>query len=83
MMLATSAGNSEWKRNRDSQSCLARPFLHSFRVVALDGNPVPNPVTVPLLWQGTAERISAIVEMNHDKTAANHGRGCESHHSGL
>ena len=38
---------------------------HSFRVVALDGNPVPNPINVPVLWIGTAERISAIVEMNH------------------
>ena len=38
---------------------------HQFRVVALDGNPVPKPATVPVLWLGTAERISAIVEMNH------------------
>jgi len=38
---------------------------HTFRVVALDGNPVPNPSAVPVLWLGTAERISAIVEMNH------------------
>ena len=38
---------------------------HSFHVVALDGNPVPNPARVPVLWLGTAERISAIVEMNH------------------
>ena len=38
---------------------------HSFKVVALDGNPVPTPRDVPLLWLGTAERISAIVEMNH------------------
>jgi FtsP/CotA-like multicopper oxidase with cupredoxin domain len=38
---------------------------HSFQVVALDGNPVPNPVTVPALWLGTAERVSAIVEMKH------------------
>lgn len=38
---------------------------HSFQVVALDGNPVPNPAQVPVLWIGTAERISAIVEMNH------------------
>jgi len=38
---------------------------HSFRVIALDGNPVPNPAPVPVLWLGTAERISAIVEMNH------------------
>jgi FtsP/CotA-like multicopper oxidase with cupredoxin domain len=38
---------------------------HFFQVVALDGNPVPNPVTVPVLWLGTAERVSAIVEMKH------------------
>lgn len=38
---------------------------HSFLVIALDGNPVPNPARVPVLWLGTAERISAIVEMNH------------------
>ncbi len=38
---------------------------HTFQVVALDGNPVPNPANVPVLWLGTAERISAIVQMNH------------------
>jgi FtsP/CotA-like multicopper oxidase with cupredoxin domain len=38
---------------------------HSFEVVALDGNPVPNPATVPALWIGTAERVSAIVHMTH------------------
>jgi FtsP/CotA-like multicopper oxidase with cupredoxin domain len=38
---------------------------HTFKVVALDGNPVPTPADVPLLWLGTAERVSAIVEMNH------------------
>src|ERR1035441_2082786 len=38
---------------------------HSFYVVALDGNPIPKPVAVPGLWLGTAERISAIVEMTH------------------
>ena len=38
---------------------------HTFKVVALDGNPVPTPADVPVLWIGTAERISAIVEMNH------------------
>ena len=38
---------------------------HTFQVVALDGNPVPTPAQVPVLWLGTAERISAIVEMNH------------------
>lgn len=38
---------------------------HTFRVIALDGNPVPNPASVPIVWIGTAERISAVVEMNH------------------
>ncbi len=37
---------------------------HLFRVVALDGNPVPTQADVPVLWIGTAERISALVEMN-------------------
>jgi FtsP/CotA-like multicopper oxidase with cupredoxin domain len=38
---------------------------HSFKFVALDGNPVPTSAEVPVLWLGTAERISAVVEMNH------------------
>jgi FtsP/CotA-like multicopper oxidase with cupredoxin domain len=38
---------------------------HIFRIVALDGNPVPTPADVPVLWLGTAERTSAIVEMKH------------------
>ncbi|MFF1418951.1 multicopper oxidase family protein [Streptomyces sp. NPDC058280] len=38
---------------------------HTFKVVALDGNPVPLPTSVPVLWIGTAERVSAVVEMNH------------------
>jgi FtsP/CotA-like multicopper oxidase with cupredoxin domain len=38
---------------------------HSFTVVALDGNAIPKPIQVPGLWLGTAERVSAIVEMNH------------------
>jgi FtsP/CotA-like multicopper oxidase with cupredoxin domain len=38
---------------------------HVFRVVALDGNPVPVQAEVPVLWLGTAERVSAVVEMNH------------------
>jgi len=41
---------------------------HTFKVIALDGNPVPNPTEVPLLWLGTAERISAIVEMKNPGT---------------
>jgi FtsP/CotA-like multicopper oxidase with cupredoxin domain len=40
-------------------------FGHGFRIVALDGNPVPTEAEVPLLWIGTAERVSAIVEMKH------------------
>jgi FtsP/CotA-like multicopper oxidase with cupredoxin domain len=38
---------------------------HTFKVVALDGNPVPTPAEVPVIWLGTAERVSAVVEMNH------------------
>ncbi|MFJ5032485.1 multicopper oxidase family protein [Streptomyces sp. NPDC088560] len=38
---------------------------HTFEVVALDGNPVPRRAEVPVLWIGTAERVSAVVEMNH------------------
>jgi FtsP/CotA-like multicopper oxidase with cupredoxin domain len=38
---------------------------HTFSVIAMDGNPLPAPVRVPGLWLGTAERISAIVEMHH------------------
>ena len=38
---------------------------HTFSVIAIDGNPLPKPVRVPGLWLGTAERISAVVEMNH------------------
>jgi FtsP/CotA-like multicopper oxidase with cupredoxin domain len=36
---------------------------HTFSVIALDGNPVPKPATVPVLWLGAGERISAIVNM--------------------
>ncbi len=38
---------------------------HSFTVVAMDGNPVPHPAPVPVLWLGAAERISAIVQMGN------------------
>lgn len=38
---------------------------HRFQVVAMDGNPLPSPVSVPAVWIGTAERVSAIVEMNN------------------
>src|SRR5271165_615302 len=64
---------------------------HSFKVVALDGNPVPNPVSVPVLWLGTAERVSAIVEMNHpgiwilgdlDNDDRHHGMGIVVEYAG-
>jgi FtsP/CotA-like multicopper oxidase with cupredoxin domain len=37
---------------------------HNFRVIAMDGNPVPNPRSVEVLALAVAERIDAIVEMN-------------------
>lgn len=64
---------------------------HSFSVVALDGNPVPNPHKVPVLWLGTAERVSAIVEMNHpgvwvmgdlDNDDRHHGMGIVVEYAG-
>jgi FtsP/CotA-like multicopper oxidase with cupredoxin domain len=38
---------------------------HQFQVVALDGNPVPHPQMLDVLELGTAERISAVVEMKN------------------
>jgi len=38
---------------------------HAFTVVALDGNPVGKPTTVPVLWLGAAERVSAVVQMTN------------------
>ena len=38
---------------------------HSFRVIALDGNPVPNPQSVSMLRLAPAERVCALVEMNN------------------
>src|SRR5213595_2817598 len=64
---------------------------HSFQVVALDGNLVPNPAPVPVLWLGTAERISAIVEMHHpgvwimgdlDNADRRHGMGIVIEYAG-
>ena len=37
---------------------------HSFHVVALDGNDVPRPQSVPMLRLAPAERVSAIVTMD-------------------
>ncbi len=38
---------------------------HRFRVVALDGNLLPNPIDADILELGPAERIDALVEMNN------------------
>ena len=38
---------------------------HEFYVVALDGNPVPRPNKVKVLQLAAAERVDAVVEMNH------------------
>ena len=56
---------------------------HSFRVIALDGNPVPNPATVPVLWLGTAERISALVEMNRPGVWIMGDLGDDDRHHGM
>ena len=37
---------------------------HSFTVLAMDGNPVPNPKLVEVLSLAVAERVDAVVEMN-------------------
>jgi FtsP/CotA-like multicopper oxidase with cupredoxin domain len=37
---------------------------HQFRVIAMDGNPVPTPNSVEVLSLAVAERVDAIVEMN-------------------
>jgi FtsP/CotA-like multicopper oxidase with cupredoxin domain len=38
---------------------------HQFNVIALDGNQVVRPQRVPMLRLAPAERVSALVEMNH------------------
>jgi FtsP/CotA-like multicopper oxidase with cupredoxin domain len=37
---------------------------HKFQIVAMDGNPVPTPQSVEVMYIGPGERIDAIVEMN-------------------
>ncbi len=37
---------------------------HRFKIIAMDGNPVPNPQSVEVLSLAVAERVDAIVEMN-------------------
>jgi FtsP/CotA-like multicopper oxidase with cupredoxin domain len=38
---------------------------HKFKVISLDGNPVPTPALVETLFIGAGERIDALVEMNN------------------
>jgi FtsP/CotA-like multicopper oxidase with cupredoxin domain len=38
---------------------------HRFRIVAMDGNPVPHPQTVDIVALAVAERVDAIVDMNN------------------
>src|SRR6202167_480464 len=38
---------------------------HQFKVIALDGNQVAQPQLVPMLRLAPAERVTALVEMNH------------------
>lgn len=64
---------------------------HGFRVIALDGAPVPTPRTVSVLEMGPGERIDAVVEMNHpgvwilgetDETAQKSGLGVVIEYAG-
>jgi FtsP/CotA-like multicopper oxidase with cupredoxin domain len=38
---------------------------HAFKIIAMDGNPVPSPKSVEVLSLAVAERVDAIVEMNN------------------
>jgi FtsP/CotA-like multicopper oxidase with cupredoxin domain len=38
---------------------------HKFKVIAMDGNPVPTPQAVECIMLGAGERVDAIVEMNN------------------
>jgi FtsP/CotA-like multicopper oxidase with cupredoxin domain len=37
---------------------------HKFQIIALDGNPVPTPQSVDVIYIGPGERVDAIIEMN-------------------
>lgn len=37
---------------------------HAFEILALDGNPVPVSASVPVVWLGPGERVSAVVRMS-------------------
>jgi FtsP/CotA-like multicopper oxidase with cupredoxin domain len=38
---------------------------HKFKILALDGNPVPNPQLTECIFLGAGERVDAVVEMNN------------------
>jgi FtsP/CotA-like multicopper oxidase with cupredoxin domain len=65
--------------NSDRPSAAAATWPR-FKVVATGGNPVPHPVEVPVLWIGTAERISAVAEMNHPRVFATSAKAAEPDH---
>jgi FtsP/CotA-like multicopper oxidase with cupredoxin domain len=56
---------------------------HAFRVLALDGNPVPNSRNVSVLELGVAERADAIVEMDNPGVLAFAGTDPEDRNAGL
>jgi FtsP/CotA-like multicopper oxidase with cupredoxin domain len=56
---------------------------HTFSVIAMDGNLLPKPVRIAGLWLGTAERISAIVEMNHPGVWIMGDVGDDDRHHGM
>jgi FtsP/CotA-like multicopper oxidase with cupredoxin domain len=37
---------------------------HKFQIIAMDGNPVPTPQSVDVIYIGPGERVDAIIEMN-------------------
>jgi FtsP/CotA-like multicopper oxidase with cupredoxin domain len=37
---------------------------HKFRIIALDGNPIPTPQSVDVIYIAPGERVDAVVEMN-------------------
>ena len=46
-----------------TENCVLALPGHTFKIVAMDGNPVPNPKAVEVVSLAVAERIDAIVEM--------------------
>jgi FtsP/CotA-like multicopper oxidase with cupredoxin domain len=48
-----------------TENCVLALPGHTFRVIAMDGNPVPHPREVEVLSLAVAERVDAIVQMNN------------------